>query len=446
MSDDLLPLSSPQLPGRISKKLRFVGSACLALLLTSCLHYQAAPLDPARSAAALTDRRLGGKTWALKALTEEAVRNHPDVAVAHAQYETARAALGTAAERPNPTIALAPQVVTPFKMWSAGTYGVDFDWTFETAGKRGRRMDVARAQANAAAANVMTAEWKVRAAVRSALLDLYAADRRTELLADANAKQSEVLKLIEGRIKAGAAALIETSQPRLLAAQLRLQAADAAKSAALARVSLAQSLGISKAGVEGGKFSFAVFESSPGAKGANRRAAMTHRADVVAALADYAGTDSTLRMELAKQYPDVHLNPGYSYDTGENKWTLGVGLTLPILNHNQGAVGEAEAKRKESAAKFLSVQALVLADCDRAVVGVSAARAKLATADELIAEQGRQIESLTRIAVAGEGDRLAVLSAEVERATTRLSRLDAHVELQAALGALEQATQTPLEK
>jgi len=307
-------------------------------------------------------------------------------------------------------------------------------------------MDVARAQANAAAANVITAEWKVRAAVRTAFLELYAADQRIALIADANAKQADVLKSIDNRIKAGAAALIEASQPRLLAAQLRLQAADAAKSAALARVSLAEALGISKDGLEGARFSFAAFEGTPGAKGANRRKAMTHRADVLAGLADYAAAEAALRLEIAKQYPDVHLNPGYQLDAGENKWALGVGFTLPILNQNRGPIGEAEAKRKEVAAKFRAVQSQVLADCDRATAGVAAARSKLATADELLAEQNRQIESLTRIAAAGEGDRLAVLSAEVERATTRVSRLEAFIELQAALGALEQATQTPMEK
>ena len=132
-------------------------------------------------------------------------------------------------------------------------------------------------------------------------------------------------------------------------------------------------------------------------------------------------------------------------DTGENKWALGIGLTLPILNQNQGPIAEAEAKRKEAAAKFDAVQAKVLAGCDRAAAGITAARAKLATADELIAEQGRQIESLTRILAAGEGDRIALISAEVERATTRISRLDALTELHAALGAMEEATQTPLD-
>ena len=92
------------------------------------------------------------------------------------------------------------------------------------------------------------------------------------------------------------------------------------------------------------------------------------------------------------------------------------------------------------------MQAKVLADCDRAAAGVEAARAKLATTADLLKEQGRQIESLQRILAAGEGDKLALISAEVERATTRISRLDAIVELQAAMGALEEATQTPLSR
>jgi len=62
----------------------------------------------------------------------------------------------------------------------------------------------------------------------------------------------------------------------------------------------------------------------------------------------------------------------------------------------------------------------------------------------MLSEQGQQIESFKRIVAAGEGDRIALVSAEVETATTRIARLDALAELQAALGSLEEATQTPL--
>jgi outer membrane protein TolC len=283
-------------------------------------------------------------------------------------------------------------------------------------------------------------------AVRKALLDLYAAERRASLLADAIARQEELLKLIENRILAGADPRGATSLPRLMHVQLRLQASDAARNAALARAALAEALGMGTQGLGEAKFSFAAFESTriPGAS--LRRAALTHRADVLAALADYTAAEGTLRLEIARQYPDVHLNPGYQLDAGENKWTLGIGLSLPILNQNRGPIAEAEAKRKEAAAKFNVVQAAVLAGCDRAAAAVSAARAKVAMTDELLAGQQKLLASEQRLAASGEGDKLALLSAQVEQATMLTLRLDALVELQAALGALEEATQSPLER
>ena len=425
---------------------RIAFLAALALACAGCARFESKPLDAPGRATALMNRQLAGKTWTLRALTDEALAHSADLAVARAQYDTAHAALATAGQRPNPTVAFSPQLVTPYTAWIAGTYGVDFDWTFETAGKRPRRMDVAGAQSRAAVAHVIEATWKVRVAVRKALLDLSAAERKTALLDEASKQQSEVVRLITERIKVGAVSALESAQPRLLAAQLRLQGSDAARSVALARVALAASLTMGTGGLADAKFSFASFEGVPGPRTAHRKSALTHRADILAALADYAAAEAALRLEIAKQYPDIHLNPGYQLDTGSNKWTLGIGLTLPILNHNHGPIAEAEAKRMEAAAKFDALQARVLADCDRAAAGVAAARAKLATTDELLAEQGRQIENLQRIIAVGEGDRIALLSAEVERTTTRISRLDAITELHAALGALEEATQTPLEK
>ena len=422
-----------------------VLAAAIALSSVGCAHFSAKPIDAGASASRISDRRLSRKTWTLKALVDEAVRNHPEVALARAQYSTVKAGLRTAGESPNPTVLLSPQIITPLD-WIAGTYGVDIDWTIETAGKRSRRMDVSHEQARAAACRVVDATWKVRAAVRKALLELFAGERRAGLVADAIAKQQELIKMIDARIKAGAVSHLELAQPRLLMVQLRLQESDAAKAAALARVSLAEALGMGRAGLESARFSFAAFEGVPGRRVAHRRAALTHRADVLAALSEYAAAEAVLRLEIAKQYPDIHLSPGYQLDGGANKWGLGIGFTLPILNQNKGAIGEAEAKRREAAAKFNVVQAKVLADCDRAAASVSAARAKLATTESLIAEQGHQFETEKRLVAAGEGDKIALLSAEVERATTSITRLDALVELQAALGALEEATQAPLEK
>src|SRR5690349_7495274 len=114
---------------------RIVAAALIPIMTAGCLHFRSEPIDPARRASVLTSRSLGNKTWTVEGLTRQAVAASPVVAAARAEYHAARAAIGTAGERPNPTVALSPQIVTPFK-WIEGTYGVDFDWTFETAGKR----------------------------------------------------------------------------------------------------------------------------------------------------------------------------------------------------------------------------------------------------------------------------------------------------------------------
>src|SRR5205823_3437748 len=120
------------------------------------------------------------------------------------------------------------------------TYGVDFDWTVETAGKRSRRLGVAHAGARASAMRIVQATWKARAAVRKALLDLYAAEERLKLLNGAIEMQDKLLHALDDRIAAGSESHSATIQPRLLQVQLRLQASDAAKSQALARTALAQ--------------------------------------------------------------------------------------------------------------------------------------------------------------------------------------------------------------
>jgi outer membrane protein TolC len=417
----------------------------LPLLLGDCSHfarYSPEPVDADAAAARLMNRRLSGRTWSLQALTAEALKHHPDIAVARAKYDSAVAAVRTAGERPNPSVALTPQIVTPFKKWIEGTYAVDFDWTFETAGKRSKRVNVAEAQVRSAAAEVIDATWKVRSAVRKAFLEVYAAEERGKLLNEAIAQQGELLKTFADRVKAGSESRSVAIQARLLQAQMRLQAAESAKVSSVARASLAEALAMSLQGMDSAQLSFAAFDSSNVAI-PSRRKALTHRADVLAALAQYAAAEAVLRLEVAKQYPDVHLNPGYQLDAGENKWTIGLGLTLPILNHNQGAIGEAEAKRREAAATFEAVQARVLAEYDRALATLAAARKKLATTDALLEEQAQQVASEERQIKAGSGDRTALLSAQVERATTLASRVDAVAEIQAAIGELEAATQTP---
>jgi outer membrane protein TolC len=176
-----------------------------------------------------------------------------------------------------------------------------------------------------------------------------------------------------------------------------------------------------------------------------RRVALVSRPDILNALEDYHASESALQLELAKQYPDIHLQPGYEFDQGDNKWALGVSLELPILSHNQGPIAEARARRQESAARFTVLQAKVLAEIDRALDQFHTAETNASLLRELAQTADQRQQNAEAQFKAGAIDQLEVATARLEAVSARLIRLDGQVKLQQAIGALENALQRPLD-
>jgi outer membrane protein TolC len=176
-----------------------------------------------------------------------------------------------------------------------------------------------------------------------------------------------------------------------------------------------------------------------------RRQALQRRPDVLAALSDYGATESALQIEIAKQYPDIHLNTGYEYDQGLQKWgLLGFGVELPLLNRNEGPIAQAEARRKHAAASFEALQAHVIAEIDRAVAMYRAAEKSREGTEVLLETQRKQQESVEQQVKVGAADRLDLLTAQFELTTSELALQDGQTKLHQALGTLEDAVQRPL--
>lgn len=215
---------------------------------------------------------------------------------------------------------------------------------------------------------------------------------------------------------------------------------------AVARAQLAEALGLPLHALDGVRLADADLAAFPKnlTRGEIRRRAVVNRADVLGALAEYAATESALQLQIARQYPDLHLRPGYEMDQDKNKWTLGLSLDLPILNQNQGPIGEAKARREEAAAKFNTVQARAFGEIDRAVAAYSETVDQAATANRMVADAQKRSTATKRMFEAGEVDPLAVSTAQAEYLSAALAQLNAHVQAQQALAALEDAVQYPL--
>ncbi|WP_298438689.1 TolC family protein [Geobacter sp.] len=438
-----------------------------AALLSGCATYQSRPLEPARTAAAFESRTLDNpalkmfletnlghaispwppSSWDFRSLTLAAFYYHPDLDVARARWGVAEAGKITAGQHPNPSFGFIPQhhsdTAGGLSPW---TLGFNLDIPIETAGKRGYRVARADHLSRAARLNIAGVAWQVRSRLEGSIFNLYAALATEPLLQREETAQSEIVDLLEGRLSAGEASLPDVTQARLALEQTRLLLVEIRKRRAESRVAFASALGVPREAVEGINISFDSIGAAPSLPSASemRRQALTNRPDILALLSEYEAAEAALRLEIAKQYPDIHPGPGYQWDQGDNKWSLGFTVTLPLFNRNQGPVAEAEARRKETAARFAALQARVIGEVDQALAGYRALLAKLAAADALLSAQQTRHKSAEALFEAGETDRLALAAAALELESAALNRLETFSRLLQARRALEDALQRPL--
>ncbi len=439
----------------------------LTLLAGGCARYHPQPIVPQESLEDFQARRLDAPelgaflaergeavswppaAWDFETLTRAAFFYSPALDVARARWAVARGGVVTAGARPNPTAsgAIGYNSTTPRDEITPWIPEGALDLPLEIAGKRGLRVAEARQLSEAARLNLFTAAWELRSRVRKAFTLLYVARQTDSLLATEAEIQTESVKILESQRQVGEVSPMEVTQARVALANLRTRAAAAVTAAVRARAELADAVGVPPAALDEVTLSFEALADVdirlPEAEA--RRLAMIHRSDILASLAEYEASQRALQLEVRKQYPDINLGPGYQLDQTDSKWTLGLGLTLPLLDQNRGPIAEARARREEAGAAFLALQSRVLGEVEGAVAAARAALTQVEASDTLLAALDRQ-ETVARAAfAAGEVSRLEYLGLQAESVATALGRLEAVAAAQEAVGALEDAMQTPLD-
>jgi len=442
--------------------------ALLSLSLTGCARFEDRPLNPVDSAARIEARALSSvglrdyidsvlanktgqppKTWDIDRLTLAAIYYHPDLALARAQAETMDAAITTAGQRPNPSITVTPtwvrNLATAAVPWiAAGAISIPI----ETAGKRGFRIAKTERLSDAARLRVADTAWLVCGRLRLAMLEVYAAQEAEHLLQQQLTIQQAMTERLEQQMTVGEIPRLEVIRSHLALNQLQLNVSAAQKRNAESRVLLATAVGVPADALAGIEFDFSKLAQLPDLDlipvGQLRETALQKRPDVLAALADYAAAQSALQLEIANQYPNIQANPGYAWEMGEHRWTLGATMPLPILHQNQGPIAKAEAKRRELAVRFEALQMRILGDIDRTHAGLGAVLAKWADAEKQMRLQQENLQSAQALFQVGETDPLALLGAKLERAAAERARLDVLVEAQQALNALEDTLRYPI--
>jgi len=444
---------------------RFIPVLVVAnLLLAGCAarHYQASPIDPAATASQLEARSLSDdglrafeqknlnplpaswppKSWDLQALSLAALYYSPSLDAARARVARADAAVTTAGARPNPVLSFSPGVPSPYLV------SLDFAFPIETAGKRGYRIAGARSLDQASRLDLADSAWTVLAGVRLALLNYVLASRNVDQLHSEEQARGDQVKILERVLAAGEISRLDVDLARIELSKTTVAIRTAEGQLAEARAALASALGISMAGLGNAEFSWPEFDTPPKPESFSaaeiQRDAVLNRLDVRRALAQYASAEADLRLEIAKQYPDIDLGPGYTFEETHSFFTVALSTVIPLLNQNQGPIAEAEARRSEAAAFFMQTQSQAIARSERALAVYQAALREMEEAQSLYQLQGNQRQAVEQSIRAGADDRLTLDGVLIQLSVLARAKLDALGRAQHALGDLEDAVQRPL--
>jgi outer membrane protein TolC len=422
-------------------------------LLGACASYAPKPLDMQAGQQRFASQRLDNtgsdsRQWDRAQLLVAAAEHNPKLRVARAQLQAASAATITAHALPNPTLSLGSEYTLSQTAESPWLWSITTDWLLDAGLRRQLRTQLADNAVRAARLDYAEALWMVRSELRAALLSYLSGEQRSQLLTNAVTDQERLLGLQRQRVTQGEAAAAEALQVELELTRARSTLVDNNRQQSAALAQLAQAAGVSISALQQQRFIWDDLIRIPALDEAallkQRDAALLSRTDLERAVLDYQSRELQLQQAVRQQYPQVSIGPGYTWDHGVHKASLGVSLSLPIFNRNRGPIAEAEAARTIAGEQAMAVQARAVNEIDAAQQAYQSAVQVLQGVVQQSDVTTTLLQQTERALTLGAADQSTVLAARLAASAQSLAVLNAVEVMQQALGQLEDALRTPL--
>jgi CRISPR system Cascade subunit CasA len=448
--------------------IRPVSALLIAAAASGCASYRAAPLAPDAIAVSYARRALDpvatqqsltrvapnvvwdGQTWDRMSLFAAALELNPRIAEARAHARSAEASARAARAGRSITLTVAAEYARNASEASPWLYGVTSDVPLDIGARRSSRISAADFSGIGARFDYAEVVWSVRMALRRALAERFLAAREVQIGEELSAIRARQLAAIQARFSSGEAARADLERVRTEAAGDARRLTDAQARLMAARIALADALGVSINSLENVPLTWTEFDAPAAADAVQidqtRQAALLARADILRASAAYDQSEADLRGEVARQWPELHIGPGYTWERGLVKLPFSIGLVLPPLDFNHNAVEAAEARRSEAGLHLEAIIASAQSSIDAALAEQGAANAALARVRnaDLFGAHSAADQADEEIA-SGAIDRVDWCAAQASLRLAQLGEVDALRRVHAADAALEDALRRPLE-
>lgn len=373
-----------------------------------------------------------------------------DLVAARFDIDTAEAEKLTARLRPNPEVEVSFEDLPvnfsgPFIKQQTITYGISE--TFELGGKRQKRIAAAAADAELARGEFQTVVWQLTNDVKRKFYTAVLAEQQLGLARENQKTFETVLAENAELARLGEISGLDVTRLEVEKLKFDTDVADSERDYEVAVRDLGVALGGDYRAMEVDVDGTLEYQPREFSLSDLRDKALAARPDLQAARLRERAADASIRLQNAQRVPDLAIGAGIvrvPFDT--NTYVLGVGITIPLSDRNQGERAKALVDKLRAQNEQRHVTNQVLGDVDKALVAFEIQKRRVELYRTGVLAKVDQILSLTQFSLkAGEGSTLELLDAIRTRRETLADYYQTLFDYQMSLLDLELATATPLQ-
>lgn len=249
---------------------------------------------------------------------------------------------------------------------SENFFKFDYTFTYETANKRLIRYELAFNETQSALLDKELIHWNLRASLISSLTEYIKNQDLIQILKNKIRLQQSIVHMIKKRLNYGLVSNVDHMREKIkfnsiqkeLIKHQNLQLNITKNLATLVGLSLEQfnllAIDVKKTRDKILSSLATFFENADQDK--MHSTAIINRIDLRQKLARYAIAEANLKLEIAKQYPDMTFTPAYIYDFGYNVWGLGIRTLLKTPERNKAYIDRASLFRELEASKVINFE------------------------------------------------------------------------------------------
>lgn len=374
---------------------------------------------------------------------DRAEKQNLDLQAARAQRAVAQAGGRVAEKRPNPTVFFSAARDTPHE-------SLFFDQPIELAGKREKRIDLAKQEAALTEVSISASDRRVRREVRVAYFTLAFARRVNAQKTEAAQLAARLHDIAQARFESGDIPQLEVTQAQLELSRANVEAQVAKREEDIAAIQLNVLLNAPSS------TSWELASALDGFPQPQSLEALVGRAtDLNAELArllqEKKVEESRTSLLKAERIPNMGIEFGVDFNSpGQGGFREGargqISMELPIFTRNQGEIAQSAAMQhaleQETTAKRRSIAGQV----ESAYYALSSREAEANLYKQTLVPATKQLEELAEESYkSGKANILTVLGAQRDVQHVESEYLISLLAMQTSFAELEETTGAPLD-